>query len=620
MPVSNTSTPAQPGSKPDLPRLMTNWVVNSKDLVVKRQIGKGSGGIVYLGRLKETDVAIKEISLVPPNSSSNAGKIMVTGDAAGTLHYNASATIGSLRDNRMWQMEQEVQILSSLRHPNIVMFMGFCLDPPRIITDYCARGSLSEVLGKARLQPNISAQLTWPRRLSMALHIAKGMLQLHANVPAIVHGDLKCANVLVDKYWCCKVADFDLSMVEGIQSHLHKKAATNPVWMAPEVLDGGRPSKASDVYAFALILYQMLVWQEPWHALAHYEIVVAVMARGERPVVPADLFTLPGGTFHAMEQYLGLMRRCWSENPEARPSFTNIIKCLRRLSEECRPGSTNPPHACNVAISPHAHAHQATGVPQTLPVHQKSSQPSHMMKVGEVHLSSPTSARVYSNTKPRSIHDRPPLHPPLGTHRRPATVNGTALPTAEASVSPAPTFVILRRDRSCKYFNYSVDAPAGSAVMHALQSASSVPLQLGAWPHMSAVNVVPRWEHQPRNSNGQPDSSISSVAVLGQASGVAPQQPSLRACQLAHSDVQRPYHLPGMAVAQAAGTCEVPLMALQHLVSQSFSGGCRAKGVDDVISSHVSLPQDCLLPLLDMYAQVRSRSLPQVPRTWVGEL
>jgi hypothetical protein len=218
------------------------------------------------------------------------------------------------------------------------------------------------------------------------------------------------------------------------------------------------------------------------------------------------------------------------------------------------------------------------------------------------------------------MHDRPPLHPPLGTHRRPATVNSTVLPTAEASASPAPTFVILRRDRSCKYLNYSVDAPAGSAVMHALQSASSMPLQLGAWPHMSAVNVVPYWEHQPRNSNGQPDLSISSVAVNGQASGVAlSQQPSLRACQLAHSDVERPYLRPDMAVAQAAGTCEVP-KALQHLVSKSFSGGCRATGVGDVISSHVCFPQDCLLPLLDMYAQVRSRSLPQVPRTWVGEL
>ncbi len=88
------------------------------------------------------------------------------------------------------------------------------------------------------------------------------------------------------------------------------------------------------------------------------QIVVAVMARRERPAVPADLFALPGGAFDGMEQYLDLMRQCWSGDPEARPSFTNIIKCLRHLSEDCRP-AIHPPHA---SISPHGPASQPIGL------------------------------------------------------------------------------------------------------------------------------------------------------------------------------------------------------------------------------------------------------------------
>ncbi len=76
------------------------------------------------------------------------------------------------------------------------------------------------------------------------------------------------------------------------------------------------------------------------------QIVVAVMSRGERPMVPADLVALPGGTFHGMEQYLVLMRQCWSDNPKARPCFTDIIKCLRHLGDACRPGSIHTPQAC----------------------------------------------------------------------------------------------------------------------------------------------------------------------------------------------------------------------------------------------------------------------------------
>ena len=63
--------------------------------------------------------------------------------------------------------------MAALRHPNVVMFMGLCLEPPCIVTEFCARGSLYDVLKKARGSPAFAQQLDWSRRLSMALDAAK---------------------------------------------------------------------------------------------------------------------------------------------------------------------------------------------------------------------------------------------------------------------------------------------------------------------------------------------------------------------------------------------------------------------------------------------------------------
>ena len=67
----------------------------------------------------------------------------------------------------------QVSIISSLRHPNVVMFMGLCLQPPCIVTEFCARGSLFDVLRKARTSQGFAQQLDWSKRLSMALDAAK---------------------------------------------------------------------------------------------------------------------------------------------------------------------------------------------------------------------------------------------------------------------------------------------------------------------------------------------------------------------------------------------------------------------------------------------------------------
>ena len=68
-----------------------------------------------------------------------------------------------------------------------VNFLGICHDPPCILTEFCARGSLAEVLAAGRTDPAAAAQLTWARRLAMAANAASGMLYLHSRPAPIVH-------------------------------------------------------------------------------------------------------------------------------------------------------------------------------------------------------------------------------------------------------------------------------------------------------------------------------------------------------------------------------------------------------------------------------------------------
>lgn len=76
------------------------------------------------------------------------------------------------------------------------------------------------------------------------------MACLHAQRPIIIHRDLKSANLLVDKHWRVRVCDFNLSRVMEDSAVLSSVAATNPRWLAPEILSGKGYTKGSDVYSF----------------------------------------------------------------------------------------------------------------------------------------------------------------------------------------------------------------------------------------------------------------------------------------------------------------------------------------------------------------------------------
>ena len=221
------------------------WTLDFKDLKIEKQIGEGSFGRVYQAKWNETPVAVK---------------ILI---GMGTMEEEDEQSM-TLSSPVLNALAKESTMMAALRHPNVVSFLGVCLQPPSIVTEYCARKSLTDVLRGAKSSPAKASEMVWTRRLNMVLDAAKGMLYLHAHTPPIIHRDLKSPNLLVDGHWRVKVSDFNLSKLLEEGAAMSSMAATNPRWLAPEILAGNPATFASDVYAFAIVLWELLTWELPW--------------------------------------------------------------------------------------------------------------------------------------------------------------------------------------------------------------------------------------------------------------------------------------------------------------------------------------------------------------------
>lgn len=293
------------------------YEVDFAALRMGKRIGAGSFGKVYLATWNETPIAVKV--LVDETTALDE-----LGRPAGALHRMATPVLDKLKE--------EAGLMSSLRHPNILQFMGLCTIPPCVLTEYCSKGSLADILRAGRQgKMGMAENLSWRRRIGMAMDAATGMLHLHARSPPIVHRDLKSPNLLVDSHWRVKVADFNLSrLVE--ESTGSSMAAMNPRWLAPEVLAGEGSATASDVFAFGIVMWEMLTWQLPWAKDGPWS-VVNIVGQGGRLHIPSrwDIPGLDNDAFSGLDQYISLLQRCWAQNPYDRPSFSEIIQELRAL-------------------------------------------------------------------------------------------------------------------------------------------------------------------------------------------------------------------------------------------------------------------------------------------------
>ncbi|KAL6076589.1 Constitutive triple response 4 [Balamuthia mandrillaris] len=266
------------------------WAIDFEELVFQEKIGQGGFGVVYKGTWRGTTVAIKKLLSEDMDDPSDYQEFI-----------------------------KEIEIMSKLRHPNVVQFLGACLQPPNIciVTEFLEKGNLAEVLKRDK---DGSEPLSWHKKIKMARQAAQGMNYLHQSKPKIVHRDLKSLNLLVDENLTVKVADFGLSKLTVTGNTLNSKVGSLN-WCAPEILLQNMPyTDKADIYSFGMVLWELLTHEAPFYGLHPLQIVRAI-DQGKLPDIPK---TCP-------PDYAKLISDCWEKDPNKRPSFDEILVRLQKL-------------------------------------------------------------------------------------------------------------------------------------------------------------------------------------------------------------------------------------------------------------------------------------------------
>ncbi|CAI7902224.1 unnamed protein product [Closterium sp. NIES-54] len=186
------------------------------------QLGKGAFGTVYRGRVMGCEVAVKRLE-----GSSWQGP-----------------------DEYM----TEVEVLSRMRHPHIVLLMGHCPDAMCLVYEYLPGGSLQD-----HLKPTAGRRpLSVVERVRVASEVASALLFLHHHDPPIAHRDLKPDNVLLDANRGCKLADVGLARLIAEDDATTTRVRGTVGYIDPEEVLTFEISVLSDVYALGLIMLQLL--------------------------------------------------------------------------------------------------------------------------------------------------------------------------------------------------------------------------------------------------------------------------------------------------------------------------------------------------------------------------
>ncbi|KAM5580576.1 chitin elicitor receptor kinase 1 [Rosa sericea] len=291
---------------------------------------------------KSVEFSFEELSRATDNFSL-ANKIGQGG--FGAVYYaelrGEKAAIKKMDMQASKEFLAELNVLTRVHHLNLVRLIGYCVEGSLfLVYEYIENGNLSQHLRGSGRDP-----IPWSNRVQIALDSARGLEYIHEHtVPVYIHRDIKSANILIDKNYHAKVADFGLTKLTEVGStSLPTRLVGTFGYMPPEYAQYGEVSPKVDVYAFGVVLYELI---------SAKEAVVRANASGAESRGLVGLFeevlnqpdpreelqkvvdprlgdNYPLESVRKMAQ---LAKACVHENKELRPSMRSIVVALMTLS------------------------------------------------------------------------------------------------------------------------------------------------------------------------------------------------------------------------------------------------------------------------------------------------
>ncbi|XP_044468482.1 LEAF RUST 10 DISEASE-RESISTANCE LOCUS RECEPTOR-LIKE PROTEIN KINASE-like 1.4 isoform X7 [Mangifera indica] len=275
-----------------------------------KELGDGGFGTVYYGELKDgRSVAVKR------------------------LYENTV--------RRVEQFKNEIEILTRLRHPNLVALYGCTSRHSRellLVYEYIPNGTVADHLHGSRAN---SGLLTWPIRLNIAIETAKALAFLH--VSDVIHRDVKTNNILLDDNFHVKVADFGLSrFFPDNVTHVSTAPQGTPGYVDPEYYQCYQLTEKSDVYSFGVVLMELISSLEAVDTNRHrHDINLSNMAVSriqnhalQELVDPSLGFENNYTVRNMITSAAELAFRCLQQDREVRPSMQEILQVLKEIQNQ----------------------------------------------------------------------------------------------------------------------------------------------------------------------------------------------------------------------------------------------------------------------------------------------
>ncbi|KAL8161990.1 hypothetical protein V2J09_013479 [Rumex salicifolius] len=231
------------------------------------------------------------------------------------------------------EFQNEVNLLYKIQHPNIIAILGHCIhgDSKYLVYELMENGSLETLLHG----PSRGQALTWHTRMKIALDIARGVEYLHEHCnPPVIHRDLKSSNVLLDSNFNAKLSDFGLAVVDGSQNKNNIKLSGTLGYVAPEYLLDGKLTEKSDVYAFGVVLLELLLGRKPVEKLSPVQcqsiVTWAMPQLTDRTKLPNIVDPAIQDTMDLKHLYqvAAVAVLCVQPEPSYRPLITDVLHSL----------------------------------------------------------------------------------------------------------------------------------------------------------------------------------------------------------------------------------------------------------------------------------------------------
>ncbi|OCH95257.1 kinase-like protein [Obba rivulosa] len=255
----------------------------------------GSHSQIWLGRWLNTEVALKAMQSI------------------------------ALSEKGLKRFEHEIEVWHQLQHPNVLPLYGIVADidyRDYIVAPWQENGNLYEY----------SVRNPDADRTCLLLEAAKGLEYLHQK--EVVHGNVRCANILVNAQGKACICDFGMAKaIEDITENPASATLTkagSARWLAPELIENEEvtsPTQATDIYSFAMAMLECYTLQVPFANLKRDAHVIRdIIGKKVKPARPRTADAQRWIT----DGIWSVMQDCWQYDPKTRPSMSDVVRRIQK--------------------------------------------------------------------------------------------------------------------------------------------------------------------------------------------------------------------------------------------------------------------------------------------------